>query len=144
MIAVCMASALSFQGHDGTLCAPRPLPAPPLRWSHLTIVRARSIDNTRVHMRRLSSFAGDLKEGPCGPTFVHAFGCFIRSEHEDKGMDCLEEFKAFQVPACLPALCRLRCLLGLRRLCHLPALGACSHGRLCTLPVDPFLRTCRE
>ena len=26
--------------------------------------------------------AGDLKEGPCGPKFVHAFGCFIRSEHE--------------------------------------------------------------
>lgn len=22
--------------------------------------------------------AGDLKEGPCGPVFVHAFGCFIR------------------------------------------------------------------
>lgn len=40
---------------------------------------------------------GDLKEGACGPTFVHAFGCFIRSEHEDKGMDCLEQFKAFQV-----------------------------------------------
>ncbi|EFN58569.1 hypothetical protein CHLNCDRAFT_140714 [Chlorella variabilis] len=39
----------------------------------------------------------DLKEGACGPTFVHAFGCFIRSEHEDKGMDCLEQFKAFQV-----------------------------------------------
>ncbi|KAL4442930.1 hypothetical protein ABPG77_008421 [Micractinium sp. CCAP 211/92] len=42
---------------------------------------------------------GDLKEGPCGPVFVHAFGCFIRSEHEDKGMDCLPEFAAFQ--ACL-------------------------------------------
>ncbi len=41
--------------------------------------------------------AGDLKEGPCGPVFVHAFGCFIRSEHEDKGMDCLPEFAAFQV-----------------------------------------------
>lgn len=40
--------------------------------------------------------AGDLKEGPCGPVFVHAFGCFIRSEHEDKGMDCLEDFKKFQ------------------------------------------------
>lgn len=42
---------------------------------------------------------GDLKEGPCGPVFVHAFGCFIRSEHEDKGMDCLPQFSAFQ--ACL-------------------------------------------
>ncbi|PSC72916.1 coiled-coil-helix-coiled-coil-helix domain-containing 4 [Micractinium conductrix] len=42
---------------------------------------------------------GDLKEGPCGPSFVYAFGCFMRSEHEDKGMDCLAEFAAFQ--ACL-------------------------------------------
>lgn len=40
---------------------------------------------------------GDLKEGPCGPVFVHAFGCFIRSEHEDKGMDCLDQFKDFQL-----------------------------------------------
>ena len=40
---------------------------------------------------------GDLKEGPCGPSFVYAFGCFMRSEHEDKGMDCLAEFAAFQV-----------------------------------------------
>jgi intermembrane space import and assembly protein 40 len=38
-----------------------------------------------------------LKEGPCGGAFVHAFACFIRSEHEDQGMDCLDEFKAFQV-----------------------------------------------
>lgn len=35
--------------------------------------------------------------------FVHAFGCFIRSEHEDKGMDCLPEFAAFQV--CAAPLC---------------------------------------
>lgn len=40
---------------------------------------------------------GDLKEGPCGPTFVHAFTCFMRSDHEDKGMDCLDQFKDFQV-----------------------------------------------
>jgi intermembrane space import and assembly protein 40 len=39
----------------------------------------------------------DLKEGPCGPKFVDAFKCFIVSEHEDKGMDCLEEFRHFQV-----------------------------------------------
>ncbi|KAL4857952.1 Mitochondrial intermembrane space import and assembly protein 40 [Chlorella vulgaris] len=40
---------------------------------------------------------GDLKDGACGPSFVHAFSCFIRSEEEDKGMDCLDQFKAFQV-----------------------------------------------
>ncbi len=44
--------------------------------------------------------AGDLKEGPCGPTFVHAFTCFMKSEHEDKGMDCIDQFKSFQVRCC--------------------------------------------
>jgi hypothetical protein len=37
---------------------------------------------------------------------VEAFTCFIKSEHEQRGMDCLAQFKTFQVdevPACLPA-----------------------------------------
>lgn len=45
--------------------------------------------------------AGSLKEGPCGSTFVEAFSCFIRSDHEDKGMDCVPQFGAFQT--CLQA-----------------------------------------
>jgi intermembrane space import and assembly protein 40 len=40
--------------------------------------------------------AGDLKDGPCGSNFVEAFSCFIRSDHEEKGMDCLPQFAAFQ------------------------------------------------
>jgi intermembrane space import and assembly protein 40 len=40
--------------------------------------------------------AGDLKEGPCGQTFVTAFSCYIRSSHPEKGMDCLDQFKGFQ------------------------------------------------
>lgn len=40
--------------------------------------------------------AADLREGPCGPTFVDAFSCYIRSSHEEKGMDCLDQFKVFQ------------------------------------------------
>lgn len=40
--------------------------------------------------------AGDLKEGPCGSTFVEAFSCFIRSEHPDRGMDCIPQFQSFQ------------------------------------------------
>ena len=40
--------------------------------------------------------AADLREGPCGPTFVDAFSCYIRSDHEEKGMDCLDDFKVFQ------------------------------------------------
>jgi len=40
--------------------------------------------------------AGDLKDGPCGQTFVGAFTCYIKSTHEEKGMDCLDQFKLFQ------------------------------------------------
>lgn len=40
--------------------------------------------------------AGDLKDGPCGQTFVGAFSCYIKSTHEEKGMDCLDQFKEFQ------------------------------------------------
>ena len=43
--------------------------------------------------------AADLKEGPCGDVFSHAFRCFIKSDHPDKGMDCIPQFKAFQVVA---------------------------------------------
>jgi hypothetical protein len=42
------------------------------------------------------NIAADLRDGPCGTTFVGAFSCYIRSSHEEKGMDCLEEFKSFQ------------------------------------------------
>lgn len=38
----------------------------------------------------------DLREGPCGTSFSGAFRCFIKSEHPDKGMDCIPQFKAFQ------------------------------------------------
>lgn len=43
--------------------------------------------------------ADDLKEGPCGSTFVDALSCFIRSQEEgdNKGMDCLPAFKDFQL-----------------------------------------------
>ena len=43
--------------------------------------------------------AADLREGPCGSTFVEAFSCYIRSEPTDgleKGMDCLDQFRNFQ------------------------------------------------
>jgi hypothetical protein len=48
--------------------------------------------------------AADLREGPCGATFVHAFSCYIRSDPQDgleKGMDCIDQFKLFQ--ECLKA-----------------------------------------
>jgi hypothetical protein len=37
----------------------------------------------------------ELRDGPCGQPFVSAFTCFIKSEHEEKGMDCIDHFKSF-------------------------------------------------
>mmetsp|Transcript_33288 Transcript_33288/g.55828 ORF Transcript_33288/g.55828 Transcript_33288/m.55828 type:complete len:111 (+) Transcript_33288:168-500(+) len=38
----------------------------------------------------------DVKEGVCGEAFVGSFSCFIRSQEEEKGSDCLEYFKQLQ------------------------------------------------
>jgi intermembrane space import and assembly protein 40 len=34
--------------------------------------------------------------GPCGMQFREAFSCFVFSEEEPKGIDCVEKFKAMQ------------------------------------------------
>eukprot|EP00239_Pterosperma_sp_CCMP1384_P004769 CAMPEP_0197856836 /NCGR_PEP_ID=MMETSP1438-20131217/29327_1 /TAXON_ID=1461541 /ORGANISM="Pterosperma sp., Strain CCMP1384" /LENGTH=121 /DNA_ID=CAMNT_0043472429 /DNA_START=104 /DNA_END=469 /DNA_ORIENTATION=- len=39
----------------------------------------------------------DLKEGVCGPNFIEAFSCFIRSTEEEKGSDCLPAFQGLQM-----------------------------------------------
>lgn len=39
---------------------------------------------------------GGMAHGPCGPQFREAFSCFIYSEQEPKGVDCVEKFKAMQ------------------------------------------------
>ncbi|KAF5354829.1 hypothetical protein D9756_005365 [Leucocoprinus leucothites] len=39
---------------------------------------------------------GGMAHGPCGPDFREAFSCFIFSEQEPKGIDCVEKFKAMQ------------------------------------------------
>ncbi|KAF8630683.1 hypothetical protein AX15_002826 [Amanita polypyramis BW_CC] len=39
---------------------------------------------------------GGMAHGPCGPQFREAFSCFVFSEVEPKGMDCVEKFKAMQ------------------------------------------------
>ncbi|KAH7907457.1 hypothetical protein BJ138DRAFT_1116681 [Hygrophoropsis aurantiaca] len=39
---------------------------------------------------------GGMAHGPCGPQFREAFSCFIYSESEPKGIDCVEKFKAMQ------------------------------------------------
>ncbi|KAJ7072247.1 hypothetical protein C8F01DRAFT_1103127 [Mycena amicta] len=39
---------------------------------------------------------GGMADGPCGPEFRAAFSCFIYSEHEPKGLDCVEKFQGMQ------------------------------------------------
>lgn len=37
-----------------------------------------------------------MKEGSCGQPFLAAYRCFLESETEPKGMDCMEQFKSMQ------------------------------------------------
>ncbi|KAJ5100306.1 hypothetical protein N7456_006358 [Penicillium angulare] len=39
---------------------------------------------------------GGMAHGPCGDAFKAAFSCFVYSEEEPKGMDCIEKFKDMQ------------------------------------------------
>jgi mitochondrial intermembrane space import and assembly protein 40 len=36
---------------------------------------------------------GGMAHGPCGEEFKAAFSCFVYSEAEPKGMDCIEKFQ---------------------------------------------------
>lgn len=42
------------------------------------------------------SCLGGMAYGPCGMQFREAFSCFVFSEEEPKGIDCVEKFKAMQ------------------------------------------------
>ncbi|BEI93497.1 uncharacterized protein CcaverHIS019_0511250 [Cutaneotrichosporon cavernicola] len=39
---------------------------------------------------------GGMATGPCGEEFKAAFSCFVYSEAEPKGIECVEKFKAMQ------------------------------------------------
>ena len=39
---------------------------------------------------------GGMAYGPCGLQFREAFSCFVFSEKEPKGIECVEKFKAMQ------------------------------------------------
>lgn len=39
---------------------------------------------------------GGMAHGPCGQQFRAAFSCFVYSEADPKGIDCVEKFKAMQ------------------------------------------------
>lgn len=37
-----------------------------------------------------------MAHGPCGLQFREAFSCFVFSEEDPKGIDCVEKFRAMQ------------------------------------------------
>jgi mitochondrial intermembrane space import and assembly protein 40 len=39
---------------------------------------------------------GGMAHGPCGPQFREAFSCFVYSNEEPKGMDCIEKFQGMR------------------------------------------------
>jgi len=39
---------------------------------------------------------GGMAHGPCGEQFKAAFSCFVYSEAEPKGIDCVDKFKLMQ------------------------------------------------
>lgn len=39
---------------------------------------------------------GGMAHGPCGEQFKEAFSCFVFSEDEPKGINCVDKFKAMQ------------------------------------------------
>jgi intermembrane space import and assembly protein 40 len=39
---------------------------------------------------------GGMAHGPCGPQFREAFSCFVYSNEDPKGMDCIEKFQGMQ------------------------------------------------
>lgn len=39
---------------------------------------------------------GGMAHGPCGEQFKAAFSCFVFSEEEPKGIDCVDKFKLMQ------------------------------------------------
>ncbi|GAA5970055.1 hypothetical protein JCM3765_004766 [Sporobolomyces pararoseus] len=39
---------------------------------------------------------GGMADGPCGEDFKSAFSCFVYSEAEPKGVDCVEKFRKMQ------------------------------------------------
>ena len=45
---------------------------------------------------------GGMAYGPCGEEFRAAFSCFVYSEEEPKGMDCIDKFQYGYYPFAMP------------------------------------------
>lgn len=37
-----------------------------------------------------------MRDGPCGESFISAYRCFLESETEPKGMNCMDQFSSMQ------------------------------------------------
>lgn len=68
---------------------------------------AQQLDSDSAEQRQLSKeelieealncpCIASMKEGSCGDSFIDAYKCFLQSETEPKGMDCMEQFKTMQ------------------------------------------------
>lgn len=42
------------------------------------------------------SCLGGMAHGPCGPEFREAFSCFVYSQEEPKGMECIDKFQGMR------------------------------------------------
>lgn len=49
---------------------------------------------------------GGMAHGPCGEEFKAAFSCFVYSNEEPKGIECIDKFKFVPFPALSPPLFR--------------------------------------
>lgn len=63
----------------------------PVPTHYLLLLRSRSTCSYASHQ-----CLGGMAHGPCGPQFREAFSCFVHSEEEPKGVDCVEKFKNMQ------------------------------------------------
>jgi len=55
-----------------------------------------SYHNSPLKPASTSQCLGGMAQGPCGEDFKAAFSCFVHSDQEPKGVDCVEKFKAMQ------------------------------------------------
>eukprot|EP00897_Mesotaenium_endlicherianum_P005477 jgi/Mesen1/4958/ME000248S04240 len=53
-------------------------------------------DDERARRALACPCVAELRDGPCGESFVEAFTCYIKSKADEKGSDCIKPFLAMQ------------------------------------------------
>ncbi|KAL3469958.1 hypothetical protein BJX99DRAFT_264668 [Aspergillus californicus] len=89
--------------------APTPASTPDDAQSEATLNSAEELEDLEEEAGQQAAFnpetgeinwdcpcLGGMADGPCGENFKAAFSCFVYSEEEPKGIDCIEKFKAMQ------------------------------------------------